>query len=222
MKIYNFKIGNNSIFFPKTRIKTKKQILEILLETTRIILIEQPEPQDIKIKDLSVPIFRVVIDKMSRVFYFTEKKYYSISFPFTYVFDNNKAVINYKNIIDIDSKLISNILTILKDERCESHHSLDFIEPIDEIESEFNNELWFLIKELLMMEDGYVRFDNDIENYKKAKKEGKEHTHPENHLDFFYMSGNTLKIGLEKIITTDEFEDHFNTKTECKYLKSSS
>ena len=95
MKMYNFKIGNNSIFFPKTRIKTKKQILEILLETTRIILIEQPEPQDIKIKDLSVPIFRVVIDKMSRVFYFTEKKYYSISFPFTYVFDNNKAVINY-------------------------------------------------------------------------------------------------------------------------------
>ncbi|WP_264743295.1 hypothetical protein [Chryseobacterium oryctis] len=157
---------------------------------------------------------------MSRLFFFNEKKYYSINFPFTYIIDNNKPSISYKNIVEINSKIISQLIEILNDTRFDSEYSLDFIEPISEIESEYENKLWFLLKELLMLEDGYVRFDNDKELYMKAKEENKEHTHPENHLDIFYTNGNTFKIGLESISRYDEFIDFFDLKTDCKYLKN--
>ena len=218
MKTYNYKINatNIAIFFPRERLKTKKQILKILLETVRIMLIE---PSTLRI-NVSDSFFKVFIDKMSRIFYFTEKKYYSIYFPFTYIVDNGKTIISYKNEVDINSQIISNILEILNDSRFDSYNSLDFVEPIQEIESNFDGKLWYLIKELLILEDGYVRFDNDVENYNKAKIAGKQHTHPENHLDVFYLSGNTFKIGVEAILKTSEFEDYFNTNTDCKYLKS--
>ena len=71
-----------------------------------------------------------------------------------------------------------------------------------------------------MFEDGYVRFDNDPEEYNRAKNEGREHTHPENHIDVFYNNGNTFKLGLKRKSTPDEFIDYFNSKTDCKYLKN--
>ena len=218
MKTYNYKISQATtvIFFPSQRIKTKKQILKILLETVRVMLVEN---SDENLKEQN-SYFKVVIDKMSRIFYFSDKKYYSIYFPFTYIIDNGKNVISFKNQIEINSQIISNIIEILNDTRFESFYSLDFIEPINELESYYEDKLWFLIRELIMLEDGYVRFDNDIDNFNKAKQEGKEHTHPENHLDIFYSNGNTFKIGLERIIKTLEFEDYFNVATDCKYLKN--
>ena len=218
MKTYNYKISQATtvIFFPSQRIKTKKQILKILLETVRVMLVEN---SDENLKEQN-SYFKVVIDKMSRIFYFSDKKYYSIYFPFTYIIDNGKNVISFKNQIEINSQIISNIIEILNDTRFESFYSLDFIEPINELESYYENKLWFLIRELIMLEDGYVRFDNDIDNFNKAKQEGKEHTHPENHLDIFYSNGNIFKIGLERIIKTLEFEDYFNVATDCKYLKN--
>lgn len=218
MKTYNYKISQATtvIFFPSQRIKTKKQILKILLETVRVMLVEN---SDENLKEQN-SYFKVVIDKMSRIFYFSDKKYYSIYFPFTYIIDNGKNVISFKNQIEINSQIISNIIEILNDTRFESIYSLDFIEPINELESYYEDKLWFLIRELIMLEDGYVRFDNDIDNFNKAKQEGKEHTHPENHLDIFYSNGNTFKIGLERIIKTLEFEDYFNVATDCKYLKN--
>ena len=54
----------------------------------------------------------------------------------------------------------------------------------------------------------------------KAKLDEKEHTHPENHLDIFYSNGNTFKIGIESMLKTTDFEDFFDTSTNCKYLKS--
>lgn len=218
MKTYNYKISQATtvIFFPSQRIKTKKQILKILLETVRVMLVEN---SDENLKEQN-SYFKVVIDKMSRIFYFSDKKYYSIYFPFTYIIDNGKNVISFKNQIEINSQIISNIIEILNDTRFESIYSLDFIEPINELESYYEDKLWFLIRELIMLEDGYVRFDNDIDNFNKAKQEGKEHTHPENHLDIFYSNGNIFKIGLERIIKTLEFEDYFNVATDCKYLKN--
>ena len=218
MKTYNYKISQATtvIFFPSQRIKTKKHILKILLETVRVMLVEN---SDENLKEQN-SYFKVVIDKMSRIFYFSDKKYYSIYFPFTYIIDNGKNVISFKNQIEINSQIISNIIEILNDTRFESFYSLDFIEPINELESYYEDKLWFLIRELIMLEDGYVRFDNDIDNFNKAKQEGKEHTHPENHLDIFYSNGNIFKIGLERIIKTLEFEDYFNVATDCKYLKN--
>ena len=115
MKTYNYKISQATtvIFFPSQRIKTKKQILKILLETVRVMLVEN---SDENLKEQN-SYFKVVIDKMSRIFYFSDKKYYSIYFPFTYIIDNGKNVISFKNQIEINSQIISNIIEILKDRK---------------------------------------------------------------------------------------------------------
>jgi hypothetical protein len=64
MKTYNYKISQATsvIFFPSQRIKTKKHILKILLETVRIMLVEN---SDENLKEQN-SYFKVVIDKMSR------------------------------------------------------------------------------------------------------------------------------------------------------------
>lgn len=216
MKNYSYKINESNIdlFFPKTRVKTKKQTIKILLETIRTMLVS--EAVESTEADLH---FRIIIDKMSRLFYFNKQKYYSISFPFTYIIDNGKLSINYKNIVEVDSRIISHLLEIINDSRFDSDNCLDFIDPICEFEDEYGYKLWFLLKEIIMLEDGYVRFDNDPIAFLKAKEDDKEHTHPENHLDIFYTSGNTFKVGLESLAMAEEFVDYFDSKTDCKYLK---
>jgi hypothetical protein len=69
------------------------------------------------------------------------------------------------------------------------------------------------------MEDGYIRYDMNEVGYKEAKEKGFEHRHPLNHLDVFYTSKATFKLGLKKAIINDEFIDYLNIKTDCKYLQ---
>ncbi|MCI5147779.1 MAG: hypothetical protein D3923_20140 [Candidatus Electrothrix sp. AR3] len=71
------------------------------------------------------------------------------------------------------------------------------------------------------MEDGYIRYDIDPENYEKFKKRGEKHKHPENHYDVFYSNNLTFKIGLKSIITYSEFIDLLNVNTDCNYLTAS-
>lgn len=216
MKKFSYVIdkSNIDVFFPQQRIKNKLQILEILLEASRFLLYSQ------SIESLDKSKIILNIDKMSRLFFFDKKKYYSIIFPFTFIINEGKTLLTYKNIIDIDSKTISDLLTIIKDEKFNSSSCLDFIEPILELEAGYKNNLWGLLKDLLTIEDGYVRFDNDTEGYLKAKNEGNEHRHPENHLDIFYSNNNTFKIGLNKLSEHEEFIDYFDIKTDCKYLNA--
>lgn len=153
-----------------------------------------------------------------------KKKYYTIHFPFNCsIQDNSSLDINYqgyRNIIPIKSEIISNVMGILSNEQFNSTSALDYlIDPInDNIESEID-DIWELLKGLLIFEDGYVCFDNDPEEYSKAKSKNREHTHPENHIDVFYNNGNTFKLGLREKLTPNEFIDYFDSKTDCKYLK---
>ena len=82
----------------------------------------------------------------------------------------------------------------------------DYQEECDENE----NFLGFL-RELLLMEDGYIRYDYDEEH-----KNGD--LHPLNHYDLFYSSHATFKIGLNAILSEDEFVDLLDIKSDCKYL----
>ena len=68
------------------------------------------------------------------------------------------------------------------------------------------------------MEDWYIRYDYDEENYKKAKRYWKEHTHPLNHYDLFYSSNATFKIGLLNEISSNDIIEFLDLKKECQYL----
>jgi len=216
MKKIQYKLSDYEIelFFPHERIKTKVQVLIILLETIRFMLYNKPIDSNEGAKII------LYVKKMSRLIFVSDNKYYSINFPFNYFADEDTVIINFKNLINLDSKTISDLLSIIKDERFNSSSSLDFVEPVCDLESQYENNLWVLLKELLMMEDGYLRFDKDVDGYLKAKEQGKEHTHPENHIDVFYSNNNTFKVGLEKTIIEAVFLDYLDNQTDCMYLKT--
>ncbi len=199
-------------FFPKERVKNKNQILQILFEATRYMLGASSRPTHNHNK---IVLF---VDKMSRLFFYTKDKYYSIAFPF-YVIETESGInFSYRDTL-IDSLFITNVMSILKDKAFDSQSSIGFAEPICQIEDEYNDNFWLLFKDLLIFEDGYLRYDDDIEGYKEAKAKEQEHRHPKNHLDIFYTNKATFKIGLDNCIDKKEFIDYVNVNTDCKYLR---
>ncbi len=75
-------------------------------------------------------------------------------------------------------------------------------------------EVMRLYLELLILEDGYIRFEED---------ETREHPkiHPRFHFDIFYTNGATFKLGASNKTTLSSFIDLLNLKTECFYLQKS-
>ena len=85
-----------------------------------------------------------------------------------------------------------------------------FVDAIEEVESHIPF-FWPFFRELMMFEEGYVRYDHDARN-----KNGL--LHPLNHCDVFYSSNATFKIGLEKRISLEVFMDLLNLETNCQFL----
>jgi hypothetical protein len=216
MKKFEFKISHFAIdsFFPKARIKTKLQVLEILMEATRYILVN-PEIDKNNIAGKII----LLIDKMSRLFFLHEGKYYSIVFPFLTRHYDNKLLFSFQNEVEIDSQLISNILSIIKGSSFNTICSLDFADSIYNFETEYNENFWVFLRELLLHEDGYIRYDKDLTGYLEAKTKGEERKHPLNHFDVCYSSSATYKIGIDRDLSEGDFVDLLDIKTDCRYLK---
>lgn len=214
-KDFSFSIRDESkkIFFPHVRIKDKVKIIEILMEACRYLLHEEPTEREVG------NLLVLKVEKMSRLFFIENNRYYSIGFPFNFHINDSERRIIYKDLLNIDSKLISDVISIIKDVRFESDNFLDFADTFAEIDDDYLGRIWILFKDLLMYEDGYLRIDYDPVEFQKAKNKNKEHTHPENHIDLFYSNGNTFKLGLMKRINKDFFVDLLNTKTDCTYLE---
>lgn len=212
MLIFNLRDESLISFFPKYRVKNKLQIIEILFEACRYILFE----------DLSIRkgdnMLILNVDKMSRLFFISKDKSYSINFPFFIYVNDKERSIMYKDLMKIDSRLISDVLSLIKDKRFESDDYLDFADTFVDIDDLYLGRIWVFLKDLLLFEDGYLRVDRDPIAHKKAKDEGKEHTHPENHIDIYYSSGITFKIGLKKIVSHNFLLDLLDTKTDCTYF----
>ena len=215
MKKIEFFINKSSldIFFPKYRIKTKIHIIEIIMETLKYMLLN-PEIEE----DNRVGKIILIVDKMSRVFYFNKNKYYSISFPFFVEKLGNDIKFGFKNIVEVDSRIINKILQIIKCDEFKEKCSLDFVVPICEFEENCDENFWIFLKEILLMEDGYIRYDYDEDGYNNAKSIGAEDRHPLNHYDIFYSSQNTFKIGLNNKINEDSFIDFIDINKKCKNI----
>jgi len=203
---FNFSEAYLEKFFPKRRIKTKAEIIEILMETIRYMLLNPKIPEE-----NSVGTVILKIDKMSRLFFISKHKYYSIVFPFFVTFQEDKYSFSFKNMIEIDKSLISNIISIIKCDDFKANCSLDFVSPICDYEDSCDENFWLFLRELLLMEDGYIRYDYDENNQD-------ENLHPLNHYDIFYSNSTTFKIGLEDRLSKEEFVDLLNVNSNCKYL----
>lgn len=215
MKLFEFKLSNNllKIFFPEKRIKSKVEIIEILMEATRYMLVN-PNISEANVEGKIL----LCVDKMSRLFVFKQNKYYSIVFPFFAYEEDGNYKFSFHNYIDIDSALISKVISTIRCDEFKEKCSLDFISPIYDYENDYNDNFWIFLKEIILMEDGYIRYDIDEINFKSAQEKGLGNKHPLRHYDLFYTSNATFKIGLSNSVSESEFIDLLNVNTDCKYL----
>jgi len=54
------------------------------------------------------------IDNMNRLFFFSSKKYFSIVFPFFSIKEGDNYIFSFRNKIEIDSHLISQVISIIQ------------------------------------------------------------------------------------------------------------
>ena len=74
-------------------------------------------------KDQIIGQIVLVVSKMSRLFYFTKDKYLSVNFPFTVTETEEGLVYSSKHISDIDSRVTSQVLSIISSDRANASHS---------------------------------------------------------------------------------------------------
>ncbi|MEZ7821353.1 MAG: hypothetical protein QMB51_03530 [Patescibacteria group bacterium] len=188
-------------FFPPLR--SKVDYARLLALSARMLLLDyQPTTQ-------SSSIMKLVIEKMNRLFFYKEAKYFSVSFPFNVLFENDKitSITSYLG-KEVDSKSISAIISILDNEQFAINPSLIdyYIDP-----HEIDSSGLFLLEEIFQFEPSYIRYDHDIE-----RNNGR--LHPLHHLDVNYSTYGTFKIGLNDNISHQYFEDLQNINTDCCYI----
>lgn len=211
MKVIERKMGE--FFYGKVMqpIRSKQDAILLLLETLK--LVNGIENGIINERGRVI----VHIDKMSRIFYETEEKIFSLCFPFSLEEKENHSFRIYDNLTDLEitNQMISLLISIFKKggKLGESlENVMDFIiESAEDYEYKSVDDIWRLLFKLWYMEEGYVRYD-----YDPGHENGEKH--PLHHLDINYSSDTTYKIGLRKALKSDELKDILDTTTDCSYL----
>ncbi|WP_085013639.1 hypothetical protein [Cronobacter malonaticus] len=207
-KEFCFKIDKVQCDWAFKPIRSKVDVIEILMRVIKTILVYK-EPKD---EDVSGMI-KLHVAKMNRIFFFSEKKYYSISFPFTVECGDLGFSFRNKDIDEIDSLLTSEVISLINDKAFSDVSIYGFIDPLlTLIESKERPYFWSFLKTLLTFEDGYIRYDVD-----EDRENGK--LHPLYHFDIFYSNGPTFKVGLDKHCSNDTMVDILNIETDCFYFK---
>ena len=197
-----FSFQENLFFAP---LRDKVDYARLIVYSARNLLLDYDEE--------TLPVsgyMKLLIEKMSRLFLFSEDHIFSVSFPFTVRTAEEKIteIASYSG-REVNHKSISHIISVLENEKFKLTHSLIdyYIESVA-----LDHEPFLLLEEILQFEPTYIRYDNDPEN-----ENGK--LHPLHHLDVNYSSYGTYKLGLDKAIAEGYLEDMLNIATECSYLK---
>lgn len=152
---------------------------------------------------------KLIVDKMSRLFFYRDNKYFSVAFPLT-ILTNGTDVTEISTYSGkrLDFINISAVISILDSDYYHNNPSLiDFpIEPMSIEESGI-----YILEEIIQFEPAYIRYDHDPDN-----ENGK--IHPLDHLDINYSQSGTYKLGLFNSISNSFFENIQNTTSECSYV----
>lgn len=197
-------------------IRNKEDIIRILLLSIKSLLLKD------EIENEDKGEVNIVIEKSSRIYFTCKKpdnlpeKYYSFVFPFFLEEDNqDKWTVKCKTSQEIiDSELIDYLLVLLKkgwfsDDNTNSDDidkfACDYLSIVEEYYSaksvdrkqkeDIGVRHWSIIKNLLTFEPGYIRYDYDPEESRQN-----ENSHPLNHLDVYYTTNGTFKLGFDKSI----------------------
>lgn len=192
-------------------IRGKSDVITLWMNTVKAFLVQQP-PVGSEIA-ASLSIF---VSTMSRLFCAMSdgRKIYSIAFPFTVRTDGDGLRFFSRSGISIDSQMSSLVLTLVNtDGVLEAIDPYSFLDPVLTA-MDSNHGAWSLLRELMLAEDGYVRYDWDT-----VRING--HLHPEHHLDLCYSNASTFKVGLTRQLSRDEFLTILDIETDCHYLHPS-
>lgn len=192
MKKYVFNIHKNSFSTYLKPIREKYSLIMLLLSSIEKMLITCPVEEEILD---NFPYIILVKGKFSRLFFLSDHKIFSLSFPFNYdpPKDDNDIGRCYFNDINVDFGVISRVREfIVKLSETFNIYSSDSIEEvIDGIDIKESEDFYMVLTGLLTMEDGYIRYDHD-------SKHENGNLHPLHHYDIFYHSNNTFKIGIHE------------------------
>ncbi|MGN6267230.1 MAG: hypothetical protein ACTHM5_16235 [Ginsengibacter sp.] len=185
-------------------IRDKIDYANLLVHASRNLLIDYDTTGQVITSNL-----KLVIDKMSRLFLYTDNKFFSVSFPFTTTIDGSKVnnIQTYSGKI-VNSHSISSVIAILANAQFKLNPS-----PIEHyMDSNSSESIGLsLLEEIFQFEPSYIRFDTD-----RANENGK--LHPLHHLDVNYSSYGTFKFGLNNTISESYFEDVLNITKDCAFL----
>ncbi|EPO0042217.1 hypothetical protein ACUFBV_003978 [Vibrio harveyi] len=202
-----FKIPIDSAYYDTffCAIRNKKDVIKLLMNTVKYV------QTDAKVEGDDISYLHIIIDDMNRFIYESEDKVFSIRSPFNINVADGAINFYTKNISKVDSRLSSQIISLLSDENFDSPNSLDFTYLLEETFGEAD-EVWAFVMELLSFEDGYLRFDHDPKNEDKRK-------HPLNHLDICYTTASTYKIGTYNKPCAKYMTSLLSNKVDSMYLE---
>ncbi|WP_203141006.1 hypothetical protein [Marinobacter mangrovi] len=187
-------------------IRTKKDLIERLIYITKQFLIG-PQTNSVD----GSPRVLLCKGKMSRVFAFAKDRYITFHFPFAVTEDEGQIKFSHWAIERVDNRVTSIVMDLIHEDSFNTSGAQSFVEPVIEQESDFPG-IWELYKDLLTFEDGYLRYDYDSE-----RQNGR--LHPLNHLDIFYTSNSSFKLGIDKRISEEKLQDLLNVETDCGYVQ---
>lgn len=166
--------------------------------------------------DQTAATLTLLVSSMSRLFCELEsgEKIFTISFPFCVHEANGQLEFYSRENILIDNRVSSEILALIGNTASngvlEAADFAQFIDPIIDA-TEVDASLWTLLRELMLAEDAYLRYDMDHKNLNG-------HQHPVHHIDISYTSSGTFKIGLYDKLSCEKLISILDSETDCHYL----
>jgi hypothetical protein len=205
LKQYEFSIDSYQAEWVFRAIRCKADVIAVLMNSLKVMML----PATPVVGEIGSITLRV--SKMSRIFFSSETKIFSIGFPFSVTEVDGALTFRTIHHSDVGSRVTSQILGILEStDALDTREILSFSEPISDI-CNADSDFWCLLRELLLTDYGYVRYDHDAE-----RQDG--HLHPLHHIDVGYAGNATFKLGLKTASNVEHLADILNITTDCLYL----
>jgi hypothetical protein len=191
-------------------VRDHRSIILIWIKALQTIL-SYVEPS----REVACGTMTLQIDKMRRLLFESGNKMFSIHFPFNVDFDKDEIMISFGGYCYLDNRKISVLSSIIQEKDFEQLDVLAFADFVYENYVNIESSLWAVLRDLMMVEAGYVRHDVDLDRANGS-------VHPINHIDIFFTNGSTFKVGLDKAWSKEEFLDLFDRATECYFAAKKS
>lgn len=153
-----------------------------------------------------------------RVYYESQDTIFSVYFPFSIIKkENNLDYFSHRYCTNITNAVISFIISIIDAQHFDFHNFNKLHDVITSPDEDFdlpvsNFYIWEFISHLFLINDGYIRYDYDLE-----RQDG--YRHPLHHFDIFYQNNVTFKIGLNNGMNFDTFQDILDKDSDCHFLQ---